>query len=88
MRVFFKCLVIGFVFVIVFVFVFVIVFFGVRSCLIITLIKCLEGHKSLGSLSKVTSFQDHSLLFESDGRTLVGIELSQTKSGQLKKENP
>ena len=41
-----------------------------------------------GSLSKVTSFQDHSLLFESDGRTLVGIELSQTKSGQLKKENP
>ena len=41
-----------FVFVIVFVFVFVvvIVFFLVRSCLVITLIKCLKGCKSLGSL--------------------------------------
>ena len=38
------------VFVIVFVFVFVIVFFLVRSCLHITLIKCLEGQKSLGLL--------------------------------------
>ena len=37
-------------FVIVFVFVFVIVFFFVRSFLLITLIKCLKGHKSLGSL--------------------------------------
>ena len=27
------------------------------------------------------------LLFESDGPTLVGIELSQTKSGQLKKKD-
>ena len=42
-----------FVFVIVFVFVFVIVFFLVRSCLLITVIKCLKGHKSLGSLSNV-----------------------------------
>ena len=39
-----------FVFVIVFVFVFVIVFFSVRSCLLITLIKCIKGHKCLGSL--------------------------------------
>merc|ERR1719239_933826 len=38
------------VFVFVFVFVFIIVFFLVRSCLLITLIKCLKGHKSLGSL--------------------------------------
>ena len=39
-----------FVIVFVFVFVFVIVFLLVRSCLLITLIKCLKGHKSLGSL--------------------------------------
>ena len=41
-----------FVFVLVFVFVivFVIVFLLVRSCPLITLIKCLKGHKSLGSL--------------------------------------
>ena len=32
------------------VFVFVIVFFLVWSCLLITLINCLKGHKSLGSL--------------------------------------
>ena len=35
------------------VFVFFIVFFLVRSCLLITLIKCLKGHKSLGSLCSV-----------------------------------
>ena len=39
-----------FVFVIVFVFVSVIVFLLVRSCPLITLVKCLKGHKSLGSL--------------------------------------
>ena len=39
-----------FVFVIVFVFVFVIVFLLVRSCPLITLVKCLKGHKTLGSL--------------------------------------
>ena len=37
-------------FVFVFVFVFVMIFFLVRSCLIITLITCLKGYKSLGSL--------------------------------------
>ena len=42
--------VIVFVFVIVIVFVFVIVFLLVRSCLLITLIKGLKGHKSLGLL--------------------------------------
>ena len=36
----------------VFVFVFVIVFFMVRSCPLITLIKCPKGHKSLGLLSE------------------------------------
>ena len=39
-----------FVFVFVIVFIFVIVFLLVRSCLLITLIKGLKGHKSLGSL--------------------------------------
>ena len=38
------------VFVFVFVFVFVIQFLLVRSCPLITLIKCFKGHKSLGSL--------------------------------------
>ena len=38
------------VFVIVIVFVFVFVFFLIRLCILITLIKCLKGHKSLGSL--------------------------------------
>ena len=38
------------VFVIVIVFVFVIVFLLVRSCLFITLITCLKGHKSLRRL--------------------------------------
>ena len=42
-----------FIFAIVFVFIFVIVIFLVRSCLLITLIKCLKGHKSLGSLCSV-----------------------------------
>ena len=45
--------VIVFVIVIVFVFVLVIVFLLVRSCPFITLIKCLKGHKSLGSLCSV-----------------------------------
>ena len=38
------------VFVIVFVFVFVLINFLVMSCLLITLNKCLKGHKSLGLL--------------------------------------
>ena len=46
--------VIVFVFDFVFVFVFVFVnFFLVMSCLLITLNKCLWGHKSLGSLCSV-----------------------------------
>ena len=45
--------------------------FLVRSCLLITLIKCLKGHKSPGSLS--------------DGRIYIGrYELSQPQAGQLK----
>ena len=39
-----------YVFVFVFVFVYVIVFLLVRSCPLITLIKCLKDHKALGSL--------------------------------------
>ena len=42
-------------FVIVIVFVFVVVFLLVRSCFLITLIKCLKGQKSLGSLCNVRS---------------------------------
>ena len=47
-----RCSLNAFVFVIVFVFVFVFVsvFLLVRLCLLITLIKCVKGHKSLGSL--------------------------------------
>ena len=45
-----RCSLNVFVFVIVFVFVFVIVVSLVRSCRLITLIKCVKGHKSLGSL--------------------------------------
>ena len=41
------------VFVILFVFVLVIVFWLVRSCLLITLINRLKGHKSLGSICRV-----------------------------------
>ena len=47
---FFRHFVFVFVFVIVFVFVFAIVFLLVMSCPLITLIKCVKGHKSLGSL--------------------------------------
>jgi len=43
--------VIVFVFVFVIVIVFVLVIFLARSSLLITLIKCLKGHKFLGSLS-------------------------------------
>ena len=44
-----------FVIVYVFVIVFVLVFLLVRSCFLITLIKCLKGRKSLGSLCNVKS---------------------------------
>ena len=60
------------------VFVFVIVFF-VKSCLIITLIKYLKGHKSLGSLCNV-KIKSHSV---SQSVTRSPIELS---AGQLKTE--
>ena len=68
------------VFVFVFVFVFVIVFFLVRSCLLITLIKCLKGHKSLGSLCCCV-FQKVSQSV-SESVTRSPIELS---AGQLKR---
>ena len=47
------------VFVFVFVFVFVIVFLLVRSCPLINLIRCLKGHKSLGSLFSVLKSKGH-----------------------------
>ena len=68
-----------FVIVFVFVFVFVIVFFWVRSCPLITLIKCLKGHKSLGSLCCCV-FQKVPY-WVSESVTRSPIELS---AGQLK----
>ena len=64
------------VFVIVFVFVFVPAFLVVTSCPLITLIKCLKGHKALGSLSE-------GACMSKSKRSLsvvigVGKELSQT----------
>ena len=50
-------------------------FFGVRSCLLITLIKSLKGHKSLGSLCSVVK----GLIVSwgrTDGQTMSPIELS------------
>ena len=51
-RCFLTVFVFVFVIVFVFLFVFVIVLLLVRPCPLITLIKCLKGHKSLGSLSE------------------------------------
>ena len=79
----FRCSQNVFVFVIVFVFVFVILFFLVRSCTLITLIKCLKGHKALGSLCMSKS--KRSLSVCSEVVTGVGIELSQTLVWTAKK---
>ena len=43
-----------------------------------------KGSKKNYAGLKVTRILGHSLLFESDVRTLVGIELSQPQAGQLK----
>ena len=66
-----------FVFVIVFVFVFafVIVFFLVMSCLLIPLIKCFKGHKSLGSLCSVVKTLIDSGAGQTDRQTRSPIEL-------------
>ena len=81
-----RCSLAVFVFVIVFVFVFVFVsvFILVRSSLLITLFKCLKGHKAQGSLCMSKS--KSSLSVVSEVVTGVGIELSQTRSGQLNTE--
>ena len=63
------------VFVIMSVFVFVIIFFLVRSCPFITLIKCLKGHKSLGSLCSVVKTLIVSGNRASKGQTRSPIEL-------------
>ena len=63
----------AFVIVIFFVFVFVVVFLLVRSCFLITLIKCLKGHKCPGSTIDI------------DFKIKSGpLSCSQTLSGQLK----
>ena len=72
-----------FVIVIVFVCVFVIVFLLVRSCLLITLIKCLKLHKSLGSLCGCV-FKRSLSQSVSEWVTRSPIELS---AGQLKMTN-
>ena len=69
------------VIVFVFVFVFVIVFCWVRSCLLITLIKCLKGHQSLGSL-----FQGALLMYLSLSLSLsfyLSLSLSFVGSGHV-----
>ena len=47
----------------------------VRSCLLITLIKCLKGHKSLGSLCNVVKALIVSGAGPSKGQTMSPIEL-------------
>ena len=47
-------------------------FFWVRSCLLITLIKCLKGHKSLGSLGSVVKGLIVSLVGRTNGPTNQG----------------
>ena len=66
----------GIVFVIVYIFVFVIVFVLVKSYLLITLIKCLKGHKSQGSLCNVVKTLIVSGNRRTDQGTRSPIELS------------
>ena len=47
----------------------------VWSCLLITLIKCLKGHKSLGSLCNVVKALIVSLVRGTEGQTMSPIEL-------------
>ena len=50
--------------------------FWAWSCLLIPLIKCLWGHKSLGSLCSVVKTLIVSLVRRTDRRTMSPIELS------------
>ena len=50
-------------------------YFLVRSCLLITLIKCLKGHKSLGSLCNVVKALIVSGARRTDRQTMSPIEL-------------
>ena len=54
----------------------------VRSCFLITLIKCLKGHKSLGSLCSVVNFLIVSGAQASKGQTMSPIELFWTAKKQ------
>ena len=57
-------------------------FFGVRSCLLIILIKSLKGHKSLGSLCSVVKTLIVSGNGPTNGRTMSPIELFWTAKNQ------
>ena len=59
------------------------VIFWVRSCLLITLIKCLKGHKSLGSLGSVVKGLNVSSVLPTKGPTKGQGHLLSC-SGQLK----
>ena len=50
-------------------------YFSVKSCLFITLIKCLKGHKSLGSLCSVVKTLIVSGAQGTDRQTMSPIEL-------------
>ena len=82
-----RCSLNVFVFVIVnvFVIVFVIVFLLVRSCLLITLIKCLKGHKSLGSLCSVVKTLIVSGAIPTGGWTRSPIQLLWTAKNVTEK---
>ena len=58
--------------------------FLLMSCLLITLNKCIKGHKSLGSLYSVVKTLIVSLVRQRDGRTMSPIELFWTaKNDQI-----
>ena len=76
-----------FVIVFVFVFVSVIVFFLVMSCLLITLIKCLKGHKSLGSLCMSKSKRSLSVLSDRGRYRAVSDKVWTAKNVLTIKEN-
>ena len=70
----------GIVFVFVIVCVIVIVFLFVRPCPLISLIKCLKGHKSLGSLCNFVK----ALIVSGAGQTKGQEDHLLSCSGQLK----
>ena len=59
----------------------------VRSCFLITLIKCLKGHKSLGSLCSVVKTLIVSGAGPTKGQTMSPIELFWTAKKQTNATN-